>query len=576
MKRTGLLLILCALTSVFAQNIVYNVIAEASANHSVSVIVDKKAYPLVPTSGVLYQGEAPIARSHYYYSMTVNSTVVIKESFKRKAVKVNTPNEFFDRPQNKYKINKLPQILPDIPSRNEIDTKLHRIDEIPTIHIFGDQADVDELHVEQEKEVKKKLSFTYIGLDTVQTFDDVTVELAGRSSRWVPKVSYTLKMKNKGDSSLYGYKRFKLRALAIDSSHIREQICYSVGESLGLTGTGFSFARVFINGRAVGIFGFIETYQDPWLANKFAGGDTKYKSGYLYQGSGYEITTLTPKTFADLTYLEGNYTLYSSGQYKIKAGPSEDFPEDYAELDNFTKFIHFANENTTADEWNAVIDAESFIRSMVIENLLGLSDAYMSFANNYYLYKNPAENGRITFISADTDTTLGLYLYDKALLLSGDYTKHPGFASRPLTKKFFMVKEFLAQYENLLQTVHKKLTGNKILTKQIDAVVKMITPDVEWDETLPRLGKKVNVDTGSGDLGKLFQVLLTLNPGINLNSSVIHVPFRDAIYGPTDPAVNAESVMDFLKIKSNAVKAFFKKPKKTKKTKKPKKGGNKN
>ncbi|KAI8970669.1 coth protein-domain-containing protein [Pilobolus umbonatus] len=562
MIRLGLLLLLLALTTVYAKNIIYNVIAEASVNHTVSVIVDKKAYPLVPT-GVLYQGEAPIARSHYYYSMTVNSTVVIKESFKRKAIKVNTPNEFFNRSINKHKIPKVPSVYPPLSSRNEVKSDLHRINEIPTINIFGDQSKMDFIHEDQDAEREAKMSFSYISLDSVQTFDDVTIALSGRSSRFVPKLSYTLKMKTKKDPNLYGYKKLKLRAMGIDTSYIREHVCYTVTDSLGVPSTGFSYVRVFINGKPLGLFGLVETFQDPWLANKFDNGNVDYKPGYLYQGSGFEFKNLDINAFSDLRTFNGNLSQYALGQYDIKAGPSEDFPEDFAELDKLTQFIDKADNTTSVEAWNAVLDTEGFIRSMAMENLLGLTDAYMSFANNYYLYRDPAQNNRYTYIPVDMDTSLGIFTFGKEQLMTGDYKKHPGFTYRPLTKKLFSIKEFEDSFLNKLKTINKKLVGSRALTKNIDAVVKMITLDVEWDQTLPRMGvKTVFGDTPTPQpLKDLLVLIMMSNPGFKYSNTFDSVPFMKAVAGPMDPEANMESVKGFIKGKSNAIKEYFKKNK---------------
>jgi hypothetical protein len=80
-------------------------------------------------------------------------------------------------------------------------------------------------------------------LDTVQSFEDVKVSLSGRSSRYVPKLSYGVKMKTKGEDSLYEYKKLKLRALLMDPTYLREEICYASLKSAGVVASGFSYIR---------------------------------------------------------------------------------------------------------------------------------------------------------------------------------------------------------------------------------------------------------------------------------------------------------------------------------------------
>ena len=83
----------------------------------------------------------------------------------------------------------------------------------------------------------------YCRLDKIETFEGVKVSLAGRSSRMVDKVSFGIKLKKKSDDTLFGYKNLKLRAMAMDPSYVRETICHSVLQSVGLPVSGFSFVR---------------------------------------------------------------------------------------------------------------------------------------------------------------------------------------------------------------------------------------------------------------------------------------------------------------------------------------------
>lgn len=79
--------------------------------------------------------------------------------------------------------------------------------------------------------------------NNVQEFEKVKVSLAGRSSRYIPKLSYGLKMKTKGNDSLYGYKKLKLRALGMDPSYVRECVSYSTLKAVGIPASGFSYVR---------------------------------------------------------------------------------------------------------------------------------------------------------------------------------------------------------------------------------------------------------------------------------------------------------------------------------------------
>lgn len=77
--------------------------------------------------------------------------------------------------------------------------------------------------------------------DKIQTVKGVEISLAGRSSRWMDKLSYGLKIPKEQD--LYGYRRLKLRAMRADPAYIREKLCYDLMKSVGLPVSGASYTR---------------------------------------------------------------------------------------------------------------------------------------------------------------------------------------------------------------------------------------------------------------------------------------------------------------------------------------------
>lgn len=191
-------------------------------------------------------------------------------------------------------------------------------------------------------------------------------------------------MKTKGTDNLFGYKKLKLRALGMDATYVRECIGYATLKAVGLPVSDFSyirwslnyihickqlliwyFCRLFINNKPAGLYGLIETFQDPWLANEFANGDENYKSGLLYQGETQAFNQSDTTLFSDLKYYGENVTKYSLGQYNVKAGYNgeDETPEDYTQLKEFTKFINTTTKDTTFEEWDQRLDIENYIRA---------------------------------------------------------------------------------------------------------------------------------------------------------------------------------------------------------------------
>jgi spore coat protein CotH len=163
---------------------------------------------------------------------------------------------------------------------------------------------------------------------------------------------------------LYQYRRVKLRALASDPSYIREKLAYDIVKSAGLVSAEFSYVRVFMNDQPLGLFGIIETFKDPWLANTFANGSTSYKNGYLYQGIFSTPQSSAQGHVSDLSYID-NITAYEDGQYEIKQAASKGNKVDWKPLQDFTKFVSTAptNQSDAVTTWKKHLDTDSFLRS---------------------------------------------------------------------------------------------------------------------------------------------------------------------------------------------------------------------
>ncbi|CEP09735.1 hypothetical protein [Parasitella parasitica] len=558
-------LLLASLASAQQQNITYNVIAAPeSTSMLVAVVVDNTTYPLAATpddGGLLYQGQAPVAQSGYHYAIIDESQQIqVSEPFSRAPVQhQKTYNEFFNRTSNVYNVGSLPQIMEPISAINRIQSDLHIYDQIPTMHIWGNATSIQALNENQLKEdLDVELNMTYYSLDKVETFQDVKVSVAGRSSRYITKLSYNVKMKKKGKDTLFGFKKFKLRAIGYDPSYIRERIAFATLKSVGVPCTEYSYIRVFFNNKPAGFYGIIETFQDPWLANEFANGDKKYKSGYLYQGQTFSMTQ-TEFYPSDLGFYGNNLTLYSLGQYKIKAGAKDDAaPKDYKELRDFSKFINETTDATSVDEWNAKLETDGFIRAMAIEDLLGFSDAYMTMADNYYVYSEP-DSKRMIYMPADLDTSIGSSIFLKSYMLDGNYSNHPGFSLRPLTKKLFANQEFLNKYQGFRLQFTESLINPTVMNPFIDSLVGMIYSDVEWDKSLPRLGYTFTNLT-LDDLANLPGFDSFFPPGFEKDHEISsrNQTFLEAV-GGTINSTSQQSVKQFIANKSANVIAFYNK-----------------
>ncbi|KAL0094855.1 coth protein-domain-containing protein [Phycomyces blakesleeanus] len=540
--------------------ITYSVISLEGGRQDISVVVDTISYPLLQSAQVpvLYTGSAPIASKDYKYSMGTGRNSMKTENFSRNKTEESTPNETFGRPWNTRVLSKLKSALPPIPSIDRIKSLLHIDGEIATIHLSGNQSAFDNMHNNPMEESLVAANVSYISPHGIHTFSNVELEISGLSSRTFRKLSYNIKLKKKAKNHLYGYRRLKLRAINNDDSYIRESIGYDIVKAAGLAATEFSYVRVIMNDRPLGLFGLIENYKDPWLSNEFANGNVKYEQGILYQAV-YQVDNGNVNiTLSDLSYYQ-NITKYETGAYKIKA----DSTNGIASLDpliEFTKFIKDAPTDTpnAVHIWNKKLDTESFLRCIALEILLGFSDGYIGTGNNYYLYLDP-KTQRYIYLPSDLDLIFGAGFISTVSMTTGNYSDFPCFHLRPLIAKMMQIPTFKTRLEELIVEITKRLYNLKELENRIDDVVDMIEEDVAWDCSLPRVSKGLilgDIDGSEEYSLSLIPPMVDIPTALNLFTKNETIPLRVAVNGPTGHLASP-GVKEFIKWQSENTMEFW-------------------
>ena len=86
-------------------------------------------------------------------------------------------------------------------------------------------------------------------------------------------------------------------------------------------------------------------------------------------------------------------------------------------------FIEALNDDTTdAEAWRAELEAtfdvDAFLRYLALNNLIGNWDSYGNMTHNYYLYGDPALDGRLVWIPWD---------FNEAMRTNGQTTKDRRF-----------------------------------------------------------------------------------------------------------------------------------------------------
>jgi hypothetical protein len=193
---------------------------------------------------------------------------------------------------------------------------------------------------------------------------------------------------------------------------------------------------------------------------------------------------------------------------------------------------------------------------MAIEDLLGVADGFMPRYNNYLLYNNPEQPGRMTYITSDLDISLGVTVCYLDSMLNGDVTQHAGFDFQPIIRHLFSNPDILQNYINIFKKLTTELLHPSVMMPRIDSIVEMIRPDVDWDQSLKRVGQDL-LDSMSSQLKRPPNLF---TPQVKTSEDIQDIfdrfPFDQAVNGPLD-CDECESVKGFINRKVKSVISFY-------------------
>lgn len=212
-----------------------------------------------------------------------------------------------------------------------------------------------------------------------ETLDNIAVRKKGLLGSVVPdrpslKLSFD---KYDRDQRFEGLERLTLNNSRQDASRIKTCLGYQLYADAGLPASRCSYAHVTVNGEDLGVYVNVEPVKKDMLRRAF-GND----SGNLYEG-----------TLSD--FLDG-----WDQSFDFKSGDGD--PDDVE--------LATAALETPGDAFEAAVDAvfnlDHFFRAWSMEALIGHWDSYSGNRNNFYVYADPDDGGRFTFLPWGIDAIL--------------------------------------------------------------------------------------------------------------------------------------------------------------------------
>lgn len=286
---------------------------------------------------------------------------------------IERPGTPVEPPRPEEEVEEPPEPVPPPPDLGDYDALFdHTV--LQEIHIGLAEAEIEALDDEGREYVTGTfehegatltVGIRLKGSSTYQTFDQ--------------KPAFRVKF----NEFVAGQRYATLRGLALnnltgDPAQGREVVAYWAWAQAGLSVPRASLARVYVNGEYFGLYAAIEAVDEEWLRRRYTD-----PSGDLWAAN----------TDADLTDsgLAAFVLQCGTGRGPLLLG------------DAAAALAHVSSDFYA--QASAVIDMDQYMDFWAWSNATGTQDGYPYHLNDYFVYSNPADRGRLRFSPWGLDET---------------------------------------------------------------------------------------------------------------------------------------------------------------------------
>ncbi len=192
----------------------------------------------------------------------------------------------------------------------------------------------------------------------------------------------------------YGFKQLSLKNNFDDESQLREKVASDIFRESGIPSPRTQFYEVFVDHGSgpvyFGLYTMVEEPDDSLIKSQFSNND-----GNLYKP-------------------DGNGATFSNGSFNqnhfIKQ--TNENEADWTDIQSIFSILHSENRNTNPEEWRnnleSVFNVEGFLNYLAVNTVIQNWDTYGRMTHNYYLYGNPDNDYKLTWIPWDNNESLRL------------------------------------------------------------------------------------------------------------------------------------------------------------------------
>lgn len=340
---------------------------------------------------------------------------------------------------------------------------------VQQIHLEIKPEDLDRLH----RALPRRISVPGTVRWKEQTLQNVGIRYKGNSSSR-PDSPHKRGFVIDFSEFQKGQRFLGLRHVALDNgiefgSVFSERLITHVLRGVGVKASRCNYARVYLNGKNMGVYVNVERIDKTFLQRHF-GTD---------RGALFKVDEGGPG--ADLRNLGDDPALYRRG-FELHSGYEV---EAYAELLEFIRAVN-APAGTEA-ELRRSLDVEAFVKTTAVMLFAGAFDQYTGWApHNYYLYRNPVDQ-RWTYIPWDLDVGFADHAFGRIPVLDGWHAAWPvPVRGRPLMERLVSHPNVLHQYRDQASVILETWFRPEILIPKLRALYDQIRADLAEDPYPPQ------------------------------------------------------------------------------------------
>lgn len=327
-------------------------------------------------------------------------------------------------------------------------------------------------------------------------FDSIGVRFKGASSYYInntQKKSFKLDIDEfVQGQDIHGLDKLNLNCGFKDPSFVREAACYEICEAAGLPTVRTNFVALYINGVFWGLYTLAEQFDQQFISGRFGQNET----GNLWKGDPH----------GTLEYLGGDTTDYY-GEYELKTNEEDN---DWSALLRFVEILNNTPITNLPDSLHPLVDVNSALAMLAIDNLTVNLDSYAGRCANYYLYQRDTD-GRFIFSQWDLNMAWGGYdagMTVPALTFLDYHWIFPETDEhRPLAERLWGVGAYHELYIGHMKKLMAGAANPNTLLGRMEELRDLIRPYVELEEppreiyTREQFEAAMTTDVSGGGIG---------------------------------------------------------------------------